>query len=102
MKRFVVVSASALIALMSAGCHKMYFHNGGPMVANKSAAEVEEWHHIGALGLVEFSEPVDLKRYCPAKGWSALETENSFLSGLVSSVTWGLYTPRIANVVCNK
>jgi hypothetical protein len=99
MKSYLTLGA-LLLACVTTGCHKIYYHNGGPMVANKNAALVNEWHHIGAIGLVEFSEPVDLKRYCAEKGWSALETENSFLSGLVSGVTYGLYTPREANVVC--
>ena len=75
------------------------------------SADVETKHLCGknvdygaqiykVIGLVEFSEPVDLKRYCGSKGWSAVETENSFLSGLVSAVAYGLYTPREANVVC--
>jgi hypothetical protein len=98
--RSLFVLGGLLLASAVTGCHKIYYHNGGPLVANKAAATVNEWHHIGAIGLVEFSEPVDLKRYCSTKGWSAVETENSFLSGLVSAVTYGLYTPREANVVC--
>jgi hypothetical protein len=99
MKSYFTLGA-LLLACVTTGCHKIYYHNGGPLVANKSAALVNEWHHIGVIGLVEFSEPVDLKRYCGSKGWSAVETENSFLSGLVSAVAYGLYTPREANVVC--
>jgi len=99
MKRYLVLGLLSLMSVTT-GCHKIYYHNGGPLVANKSAALVNEWHHIGVFGLVEFSEPVPLTRYCNEKSWSAVETENSFLTGLVSVVTYGLYTPREANVVC--
>jgi len=99
MKSYVIMGA-ILLASFTSGCHKVYYHNGGPLVANKDAALVSEWHHIGVIGLVEFSDPVDLKAYCSTSGWSAVETENSFLSGLVSAVTYSLYTPRKANVVC--
>jgi hypothetical protein len=99
MRKFLLFGA-LFVASVTTGCHKIYYHNGGPLLANKAAANVNEWHHDGVLGLVEFSEPVDLKRYCGEKGWSTIETENSFLTGLVSVVTYGLYTPREANVVC--
>ncbi len=98
--RSILILGALFVASMATGCHKIYYHNGGPMVANKSAATVNEWHHIGVIGLVEFSEPVDLKRYCSGKEWSAVETENSFLTGLVSALTYALYSPREANVVC--
>ncbi len=98
--RSLLFCAALFVASVTTGCHKIYYHNGGPLVANKNAATVNEWHHDGVFGLVEFSEPVDLKRYCSNKGWSTIETENSFLSGLVSVMTWSIYTPREANVVC--
>jgi hypothetical protein len=101
MKKFVAMAAFAAVTIVAAGCHKIYYHNGGPLVANKASAKANEWHHIGVFGLVEFSKPVDLKAYCPTKGWSTIETENSFLSGLVSGVTYSIYTPREANIVCN-
>jgi len=89
-----------LIASIFTGCHKIYYHKTGPMVANKNSATANEWHHIGILGLVEFSDPTNLKNYCGSGGWQSVETENSFLSGLVSGVTYALYTPRMANVMC--
>ena len=95
-----VIMGALLLASFTSGCHKIYFHNGEPLVANKDTALVSEWHHDGVLGLVEFSQPVDLKTYCARSGWSTVETENSFLTGLVSAVTYSLYTPRKANVVC--
>jgi hypothetical protein len=98
--RSLFVLGALLLASAVTGCHKIYYHNGGPLVANKAAATVNEWHHIGVFGLVEFSEPVDLKRYCSSRGWSAVETETSFLSGLVTVLIPHLYTPREANVVC--
>lgn len=98
MKKKLVI-AIFLVGIATSGCHKIYYHNGGPAVANKASAQYNEWHHDGVFGLVEFSEPVNLKTRCQ-KGWDTVETENSFLTGLVSGLTYGLYTPREANVVC--
>jgi hypothetical protein len=98
MKRILFCSLAFVMGAVS-GCNQIYYHNGGPAVANKKAAQYNEWHHIAVIGLVEFSEPIALKPRCE-KGWDTIETENSFLNGLVSGVTTGLYTPREANVVC--
>ena len=98
MKKLLVLTFS-VAAIALSGCHKIYYHNGGQMIANKNDAQYSEWHHDGVFGLVEFSDPVDLKARCE-RGWSTVETENSFLTGLVSGATYALYTPRMANVVC--
>ena len=98
MKKIHTFALCAAVAL-TAGCNQIYYHNGGPAVANKAAAQYNEWHHDGVFGLVEFSEPVNLKARCE-RGWDTVETENSFLTGLVSAFTYALYTPREANVVC--
>ena len=95
----ILFCAISLVAIAASGCSKIYYHNGGAPVSNKSAATYQDWHHDGVLGLVEFSDPVDLKARCQ-KGWDTVETENSFLTGLVGAVTNSLYTPREANVVC--
>jgi hypothetical protein len=99
MKTRLTLGALVIATLLS-GCHKIYYHRAAPMVANKNSATVNEWHHLGVIGLVEFSDPTDLKTYCGSSGWRSVETENSFLTGLVSGVTYGLYTPRMANVMC--
>jgi hypothetical protein len=98
MKTRLTLGALLIVSILS-GCHKIYYHRAAPMAANKNSATVNEWHHDGVFGLVEFSDPTDLKTYCSGS-WKSVETENSFLTGLVSGVTYGLYTPRMANVMC--
>ncbi len=94
-----LVFAILLVGIGASGCHKIYYHNGGPAVANKAAAQYNEWHHGAVFGIVEVSDPINVKTRCQ-RGWDTVETENSFLTGLVSGLTYGLYTPREANVVC--
>ncbi len=98
MKKSILFSL-LLSAIGASGCHKIYYHNGGPAVANKAAAQYNEWHHGAVVGLVEVSDPINLKARCE-RGWDTVETENSFLTGLVSGFTYSLYTPREANIVC--
>lgn len=100
MKKLLKVAA-VVGSLAVTGCHQIYFHNGGPAVDNKDAAQYSEWHHGGVFGLVEFSEPVDVKSRCK-HGWNTVQTENSFLTGLVSGASYSLYTPRKANLVCHE
>ena len=95
----ILISALSIVTLAVSGCNQIYYHNGTASVANKSMAEYNEWHHVGVFGIVEFSPPIDIKGHCP-RGWDTIQTENSFLSGLVSGVTYSLYTPREANLVC--
>lgn len=58
------------------------------------------WHHGGIFGLVEFSDPVNLKQACDGKELKTFTTEQTFLQGLVSGVTYSLYTPRNVAVAC--
>ena len=86
---------SCLVALMAAlalsGCFRISFQNGAQQ--SKAPLTQGEWHHNGVLGLVEFSDPVDLKDRCRDRGWSTIETHKTFLQGLVGGLTYSLYTP---------
>ncbi|MDB5049780.1 MAG: hypothetical protein JWO30_2851 [Fibrobacteres bacterium] len=86
-----------LIPLLTAGCSKIYFHNG---TAPAAPVPPPEFHHVGILGLVEFSQPENLKTICNDKDWSVVLTEKSFITGLVSAVTQQLYTPWAFSAGC--
>ena len=46
------------------------------------------WHHIGLLGLLEFSQPVDLKSICGnVNQWKSVRVQTGFLQGLVKTIT---------------
>lgn len=81
------------------GCSKIYFHNGDTSSANVPPAS---FHHIGVLGLVEFSPAVDLKALCENKDWETVETVNTFITGLVGSATSSLYTPWGVAISCKS
>ena len=88
----------ALIAMISLGCSTVYFHNGG----NSTATEGDQFHHIVAAGLVEVSDPVDLKEYCEGKDWETVKTELTFAAGLVTALVGPFYTPWGVAVGCRQ
>lgn len=45
-----------------------------------------QWHHIGLLGLMEFSDPVDLKSICKRSDWRAVRVQTGLLQGLVRNI----------------
>ena len=49
-------------------------------------------------GLVP-AKPVDVRQSCPS-GVATVETEQSFVNGLVGVVTLGIYTPQRLRVTC--
>ncbi len=63
-------------------------------------ANSEKWHHDGIFGLVEFSDPVNLKGMCGDKKMETFTSEKSFLQGLIAGITYSLYTPMQAAVTC--
>lgn len=94
---FSLALGFSLIALN--GCYKITFKNGSKQQAPLVYIH-EKWHHDGVLGLVEFSDPVNLKMYCDNKSWSAVQTHMTFVQGLVSGITYGLYNPWNAAFSC--
>jgi hypothetical protein len=84
-----------VVALLCAGCHSIYLHNGGEVT------EIEQvrTHHIFAFELVELST-VDLQAMCGEREWKTVRTEwptgHVFLS-LVTNPFWG---PRSVQIAC--
>ncbi len=58
----------------------------------------EEWAHSFVFGLVPPNE-VEASSECP-NGVAKVETQISFLNGLVSGLTFNLYTPMSIKVTC--
>ncbi len=71
-------------------CSTIHFHRHAP---GSTAPGQSEWHHDGILRLVEFSEPVDLKRRCERGRWQTVRVEKNPLQVLVTGVASGLYDP---------
>jgi hypothetical protein len=57
------------------------------------------WHHTVVFGLVEVSPPEDVVKACP-QGYAMEKSEQSFVAGLVNTLTFGIYDPTDVLIYC--
>jgi len=77
------------------GCYHITVVSGtspAPTVVDKP------WQNSFVYGLVPPPE-LNVKEQCP-NGVQKVETEMSFVNGLVGALTWSLYTPIHAKITC--
>ena len=82
-------------AVLLAGCFHVTVVTGLPA---GSTGVHQEWAPGWVFGLVP-PETVESAKTC-ANGVARVETQQSFLNGLVSVVTFGIFTPWTIDVVC--
>ena len=88
--------APLFAALLLAGCyHVTVVTSAAPPGIHVN----KEWQNSFVIGLVPPQE-LDVKDQCPA-GVTKVETERSFLNGLVSFLTSSIYTPMHTEVTCS-
>ena len=64
------------------GCYTMHFVRGDQ--TSSMHYTHSQWHHIGALGFVEFTEPVNLTTACnEVDRWQAVKVQTGWLQALV-------------------
>ena len=86
----------AALFLLTAGCYHASIESG--MKPGNDKIE-KDWAAGWAWGLVG-PEPIEAKSKCTS-GLSKVETEHSFLNGLVGFLTLGIYTPMHLTVTCS-
>ena len=88
--------APLFAALLLAGCyHVTVVTSAAPPGTHVN----REWQNSFVYGLVPPPE-MNVKDQCP-QGVTKVETERSFLNGLVSALTWSIYTPMHTEVTCS-
>lgn len=65
----------------------------------KSNADYEEWDHQFLWGFVPTSKH-DVYQICGGRGAEYIQTQQSFVTGLLTSLTYGLYNPRLYKIQC--
>jgi len=94
LKRGLCGLAVAAMLLVSAGCYHSIIDTGlepGPVAYH------EEWETAWLVGLIPAE--VDARGVCRGP-WARVETQQSFLNGLVTILTLGIYAPHEVEVVC--
>ena len=92
---------SGLILLTSfalSGCYKITLTDGGNHTLNK---DNPQFHHIGVLALVEFSEPIPVHAICP-NGFARIDVRQNAITSLLSAATRNLYSPTQTFVQCKS
>lgn len=85
----------ALVVFLGTGCFHQIVQTGNPAGATVvDKAFVPGW----LWGLVPNTE-VDVRKECPM-GVAVVETETSFVNGLVGAVTLGIFTPQHVRITC--
>jgi hypothetical protein len=84
----------AVLTLLLAGCHTMRFE----LVEEPSAETVTERKAFFLWGLVP-TQRIDVRDRCPA-GVVALRERTTFIDGLLSLPTLGIYKPRSTIYFC--
>jgi hypothetical protein len=92
--RIRIACLGALTAL-TAGCYHVTVLTGAPA---SSTVVDKQWQNSFVIGLVPPAE-LNVKDPC-AGGVSKVETERSFLNGLVGAITYNIYTPIHTTVTC--
>lgn len=87
---------AVVAALMLSGCFHQVVTTGRPAGATKVD---KPWTSTWIFGLVE-AQPIDVRQEC-ASGVAIVESKASFMNGLVSMLTLGIWTPVHVTVTCS-
>ena len=94
MRRISIAVLCAAATALS-GCYHAVIDTGraatGPPI-------VTPWAHSFIYGIVP-PQITETAKSCPG-GVTKVETQHSFLNGLVAAITWGIYTPMQITVSC--
>jgi hypothetical protein len=84
-----------LVVLLTSACFHQVVQTGRP--AGSTVVD-KPWVSTWLWGLVA-AQPIDVRQQCPG-GTATIETEMSFVNGLVGGLTFGIWTPLHVRVTC--
>jgi hypothetical protein len=85
----------AVVVLTSTACFHETVHSGltpATTVIEKQFVATWIWGIVPA-------EPIDTRQTCPS-GVATVETQQTFLNGLVGALTLGIYSPQHVRITC--
>ena len=87
----------AFVAVSASACFHQVVNTGRP--AGSTQIDLP-WVQGWLWGLVS-PQPIETRAQCPS-GVATVTTEMSFMNGLVSGLTLGIYTPQHVTIVCSS
>lgn len=96
MERIGRMAAALTFIIVTAGCYEHTYTLGQGAAAAPIA--YEEWHSHWLGGLIG-ERTLNIDSLCPS-GNATIHDEQSFLNGLVSALTVGIYTPTTVKIRC--
>ncbi len=81
--------------LLTTACYHAVVETGRPAGATVVR---KPWVNTFVFGLVG-AQPIDVTAQCPS-GVARVETQQTFVNGLVSALTFNIYTPQSATITC--
>ncbi len=96
MKGMARWSAMAMVAVFTTGCYHAVIETGATAGTDKLTVP---WAHSFVYGLVP-PAVVNAAQKCP-RGVAKVETQHTFVHGLVAFLTFALYTPMQIDVTCS-
>ena len=93
------IATITLLAALTTGCANQSFNMSGSAAATPAE---DKYHHFFINGLAQ-GKTVDAATACGgADKVARVEVQQTFMNGLLSVVTFGIYTPRTAKVYCQS
>jgi hypothetical protein len=94
-RRTSALAAVAAALLTSSACYHAVVETGRP--AGTTVVQ-KPWVSTFVFGLVP-AQAIDVSAQCPG-GIAKVETQQTFVNGLVGALTFGIYTPQSATITC--
>lgn len=94
-RRLLAAAALGLVLSTSTACYHAVVETGRP--AGTTVIQ-KQWVNTFVFGLVA-AQPIDVRAQCPG-GVAKVETQQTFVNGLVGLLTLGIYTPQSATITC--
>jgi hypothetical protein len=95
LRRLLTTLAAGVALTSTTACFHAVVETGRP--AGTTVVR-KPWVNTFVFGLVG-AQPIDVTAQCPG-GVARVETQQTFLNGLIGGLTLGIYTPQSATITC--
>lgn len=90
-----------IFLFLISSCQTVTISPDGKKTTLSSTPTYERSHNFFLWGLVGESN-INVEEICTERSVKQMQTQQTFVNGLLSKITLGIYTPRTAKVWCEK